>query len=271
MAHGTPLPAIYIPHGGGPCFFMEWTMGPPDTWESMRRFLADLLSRELPAPPRAIVVVSAHWEADPVRVNFADDPGLLFDYYGFPPHTYELTWPARGAPALAQRVEQLLGEAGIDSERESQRGYDHGVFVPLKVALPEPRIPVVQLSLRSGLDPRFHGQLGEALAPLRREQVLLLGSGMSYHNMGAFQGLTGAALDGAPFDAWLCETCELPGPQRQARLSAWAQAPGARVSHPREEHLLPLMVVAGAGGQGAGKVIYRDRVMNAPVAAFRFD
>jgi aromatic ring-opening dioxygenase catalytic subunit (LigB family) len=261
-------PTLYIPHGGGPCFFMEWTMGPPDTWNALEEWLRGFPAT-LPEAPRALLVISAHWETQGFAVTTAAQPPLLYDYYGFPPHTYQLTWPAPGEPELARRVADLLGTAGFETASDEKRGFDHGVFVPLKVSFPEASIPAVQLSLDRRLDPAQHLALGRALGPLRDEGVLILGSGMSYHNMQHFQ--RSLARDAsATFDAWLAESLSLPRDAREARLRAWAEAPAARIAHPREEHLLPLMVVAGAAGDDPAHAAYRGAVMSATVSAFRF-
>ncbi len=259
---------MYIPHGGGPCFFMDWTMGPKDTWDRMASWLRGI-DASLPARPDKLLVVSAHWEAAVATVTTAEAPPLLYDYSGFPPHTYELTWPAPSSPELAARVQELLAAAGIASATDPKRGFDHGVFVPLKVAYPEARVPTVQLSLRRGLDPQAHLAMGRALAPLREEGVFIVGSGMSYHNMRGFMG-AGTREISERFDAWLAKTvAEEPG-QRDADLTGWARAPAARDSHPREEHLLPLMVAAGAAGEDRGERVFRDEVMGAVVSAVRF-
>lgn len=262
------MPTIYLPHGGGPCFFMPWTMGPPDTWERMATWLRSW-PQALPRAPKALLVISAHWEEDRPTVTTAEAPGLLFDYYGFPPHTYELTWPAPGSPALAQRVLDLLAGARIDAGTDGARGYDHGVFVPLKLSFPHADVPTVALSLVRGLDPGEHLTLGRALAPLRDEGVLIVGSGMSYHNMRRFNG-PAAAEPSRRFDEWLAETVALPEGEREQRLCRWKDAPDARECHPREEHLLPLMVVAGAGALDVGARVFRDEVMGATVSAVRF-
>jgi aromatic ring-opening dioxygenase catalytic subunit (LigB family) len=262
------MPTLYIPHGGGPCFFMDWTMGPKDTWEKMASWLRGMDS-SLPESPRALLVVSAHWETTVPTVIASSHPPLLYDYYGFPKHTYELEWAAPGSPQLAKRVGALLSAAGIESEAETERGFDHGVFVPLKVAYPEAKIPTVQLSLQTGLDPKAHLAIGRALAPLREEGVLIIGSGMSYHNMGDFKSGGGGSRSEA-FDGWLSSIIGQDHETRDAELTAWRMAPSARESHPREEHLLPLMVAAGAGGTDLGKSVFRDNVMGATVSAIRF-
>ncbi len=163
MTTETLQPTLYIPHGGGPCFFMDWTRGPPDTWARMEAYLRGIAAR-LAKRPSAILVISAHWECPVPTVTVAAKPELLYDYYGFPPQTYTLKYPAPGAPALAKRVRGLLGEAGIESAEEGVRGLDHGVFIPLLLLYPDADIPVVQLSLQSGLDAARHLQIGAALA-----------------------------------------------------------------------------------------------------------
>jgi aromatic ring-opening dioxygenase catalytic subunit (LigB family) len=265
----SKLATLFIPHGGGPCFFMDWTpMGPKDTWDRIATFLRGL-DASLPSRPKALLVVSGHWEAPVATVTSSLAPPLIYDYSGFPAHTYALTWPAPGAPELAAKVQRLLGKAGIDSAADATRGFDHGVFVPLKVAYPEAQVPTVQLSLRAGLDPASHLAMGRALASLRDEGVLIVGSGMSYHNMRALR-TPGALEPSARFDAWLTQAvCSAP-PQRDHALAGWASAPAARESHPREEHLMPLLVAAGAAQSDAGRSVLRDEVMGAVVSAFAF-
>ena len=260
-------PAIFLPHGGGPCFFMDWTWGPTDTWKATEHFLAGLAAT-LPAPPKAILVVSGHWEEAAFTVSSAAEPGLIFDYSGFPEHTYRLTWPAPGEPELAARVDGLLKQAGLPSAVNPVRGFDHGVFVPLKVAFPDAKIPVVTLSLAASLDPALHLAAGRALAVLRDEGVLIVASGMSFHNLRAY--LRPETVERArAFDAWLTGVVESPAEKRAALLTDWRHAPFASFAHPREEHLLPLMVAAGAGG--IGRRIFSDEPMGAALSAFRFD
>ena len=261
-------PAIYLPHGGGPCFFMEWTMGPADTWKRTEAWLRSIAS-SLPEAPKAILVISAHWEEEVPTVLTAPQPPLLFDYYGFPEHTYELTWPAAGSPSLAARVVELLADAGIATKQNDARGFDHGVFVPLKIAFPEAQIPTVQLSMRAGLDPAEHLAIGRALAPLRDEGVLIIGSGMSYHNMRGFYTAAGDT-DSKRFDAWLSSSIAKSPSERDALLRDWARAPAARASHPREEHLVPLMVAAGAAGDDLGVRVFNDAPMGTVISAYRF-
>jgi len=266
---GTRLPSLFIPHGGGPCFFMDPPPNDPHAWDAMAAYLRGIAA-SLPAKPRAILAVSAHWEAPRPTVTTAARPSMLFDYYGFPEHTYKLDYPAPGSPVLASRVRALLSGAGIASDGDDARGYDHGVFVPFLLMFPDADIPVVQLSLRADLDPALHVAIGRALAPLRDEGVLIVGSGMSYHNLRRFWSTDAADVEAArAFDAWLTDAVETDDADaREAKLVAWANAPGARTAHPRSEHLIPLMVAAGAGD--VGRRTYSDRVFGKAVSGFEF-
>ena len=244
-------------------------MGPADTWNRMGEWLSQL-GATLDQPPDAIIVVSAHWETTQVAVTSADRPSLIYDYYGFPKHTYELTYDAPGAPALAHEICEMLACGGIAATEDPDRGHDHGVFVPLKLMFPAATIPIVQVSLHQRLDPAFHLGVGEALAPLRERGVLIIGSGMSYHNMSRL--MSGATLipESDQFNHWLNQTILLDAAARTERLKNWQNAPAARQAHPREEHLLPLMVVAGAGGDDVAVTIFHDRVMGSAVSGVRF-
>jgi aromatic ring-opening dioxygenase catalytic subunit (LigB family) len=265
--HVMRQPAVYIPHGGGPWPFVDLGIDPAEVTE-----LAGYL-RGLPAlpkePPKALLVVSAHWEEPVATLMTSPRPTILYDYYGFPPAAYELTWPARGEPRLAARVAELLGAAGFATGTDAERGFDHGTFIPLKVSYPEAEVPTVQLSLVAGLDPEVHLALGRALAPLRDEGVFLIGSGMSYHNMRGFRDAR-AAEPAEVFDAWLGEAATAEPAERDERLAAWAKAPAARDAHPREEHLLPLMVIAGAAGSDRGTTAWRGTVFGKRVSAYHF-
>jgi aromatic ring-opening dioxygenase catalytic subunit (LigB family) len=261
------MPTLYIPHGAGPCFFMDWS--PPDMWTRMGEWLKSSMA-ELPSKPKAIVMVSAHWEEPRYTVGSATNPGMLFDYSGFPPHTYQFKYASPGSPALAARVRELLAAAGLPEGSDERRGYDHGMFIPLMLMAPAADIPVIQLSLRAGLDPREHAVAGRALETLRDEGVFIVGSGMSYHNMRGY-GRKESTPVSERFDDWLTESVAIADPdERAARLSSWASHPDGRASHPREEHLIPLMLIAGSGGTSAGRRVFSDRVMETTVSAFRF-
>jgi aromatic ring-opening dioxygenase catalytic subunit (LigB family) len=259
------MPSLYIPHGGGPCFFMD---DPDGVWTGMAAFLRTLPDT-LPAKPRAILVISGHWEAKGFALTSAAQPSMLFDYYGFPPHTYQLRYDVPGEPALAAQAAQLLRDAGFYARLDPARGLDHGVFVPLKVALPDAQIPVVELSLDASLDAALHLAAGRALASLRSEGVLILGTGMSTHNLRAL-GDPRMLQPSTQFDSWLNDAASAPGAARASSLTHWHEAPAARICHPRHEHLLPMMVAAGAS-QGAGRRVYNEQVLDSMISGFRFD
>jgi aromatic ring-opening dioxygenase catalytic subunit (LigB family) len=248
---------------------MDWTFGPADTWHKTQRFL-ESLAATLPAPPKTLLVISGHWEEPGLTASAAPRPQLIYDYTGFPPSTYKLTWPAPGNPELAARIAALLKAAGLPSSTSQTRGFDHGVFVPLKVAFPQAEIPVVTLSLAASLDPALHLAAGRALAPLRDEGVVIIGSGMSFHNLRAYMRPETPERARA-FDAWLTAAVESPGAERSALLTEWRSAPHASFAHPSEEHLIPLFVAAAAGGDGAGERIFNDEPMGAAISAYRFD
>ena len=262
----SKIPAYYIPHGGGPCFFMDWN--PPDTWDALGAWLGSYAAA-LPEKPRAVLFFSAHWEEPEFTLLTTPKPDLYYDYYDFPPHTYDLHWPAPAAD-LRERVRQLASGAGLNLAENSDRGYDHGVFVPGLLAFPQADMPVAQISLKRGLDPREHLALGRALAPLREEGVLFVGSGMSFHNMRAFRYGSNEPIPGADaFDAWLTETvCHASPAEREEGLAHWAQAPEARFAHPREEHLMPLMIIAGSAPGASGRLAWHGRAMGAPLSAY---
>jgi aromatic ring-opening dioxygenase catalytic subunit (LigB family) len=257
------MPTVFLPHGGGPWPFVDLGIARSET-DALLAYLRSLSSLS----PKAVLVISAHWESERPTVTTAAQPELLFDYYGFPESSYAIRWPAPGSPELAERVGTLLDAAGIDRAHDGTRGFDHGTFVPLKVAFPDAHVPTVQLSLKAGLDPAEHLAIGRALAPLRDEGVLIVGSGMSYHNMRGFGGAGQAAAES--FDAWLQTAALASLDERERALTSWASAPSARQAHPREEHLLPLMVVAGAAGEDRGRLAYNDTFFGVRVSAFEY-
>ena len=259
---------LYIPHGGGPMPLLE---------DPGHLDLAGFLSNAgdgLPAP-EAIVVISAHWEEQVPTLTSGPAPSLIYDYYGFPPESYEITYPAPGHPVLAREIHTMLRTAGIKAALDDERGFDHGMFVPLKLMYPAADIPCVQLSLAVGLNSDEHIRLGKAMAPLFDRNVLVLGSGMSYHNLGEFLVSDNRAEElNREFHVWLLNTCVRDGltpEEREARLVDWTSAPHARTCHPREEHLMPLHVCFGlasaSGSVTAGREVYSGRVMNRRVTA----
>lgn len=261
------MPVVFLPHGGGPWPFVELGFGRPDELAGLAEYLKSVPT--VPKqPPKAVLVVSAHWEEPVPTLMTSPEPPMLYDYYGFPPESYTITWPAPGAPDLAPRVRALLEGAGFKTATDSKRGFDHGTFVPLKLAYPNADVPTLQLSLKRGLDPAEHLAMGKALAPLRDEGVFIVGSGMTYHNLRAFGPR--AAPVSESFDAWLREAATAEPLERERRLIAWSEAPSARSAHPREEHLLPLMVVAGAALEDRGSTAYTGTIVGLRISAYHF-
>ena len=267
------MPVTFVAHGGGPWPILDLGF-PQNERTSLLKHMSDV-RRVAPTTPRALLVISAHWEAQVPTVTSSAKPPLLYDYYGFPPEAYTLTWPAPGHPALASRVRGLLAAAGFATAEDPERGFDHGTFIPLKVAFPEAQIPVVQLSLIQGLDPQQHLLMGRALEPLRDEGVFIVGSGNSFHNMGVFRGQMQGSVPGsqersAKFDDWLRSAVTAHATARDEQLASWEQAPFGRYAHPREEHLVPLMVVAGAAGVDRGVTTWSGSLAGLNISAFRF-
>ncbi|MDE1950533.1 MAG: dioxygenase [Burkholderiales bacterium] len=262
------LPTFFISHGGGPWPWMRDSMN--GRYDRLAAALARM-PEQAGARPEAVLMISAHWETRGLSVMSNPAPPMVYDYYGFPEHTYRVRYPAPGSPKVAERVRGLLEGAGIGAVLDGERGFDHGLFAPMALIYPAADMPVLQLSLDSGLDPRLHLAVGRALAPLRDEGILLIGSGLSYHNLRAL-GAAGQAPSAA-FDRWLDEVLVQAAPEgRAAALTAWERAPGARQAHPREEHLLPLMVAVGAAeSEPARRVYHEDDFFGAvSVSSFMF-
>jgi len=243
---------IYLSHGGGPL---------PLLGDPCHQEMLDFIKTAVPLliEPTAIVVISAHWESWVPTITSAAEPTLLYDYFGFPEAAYQIQYPAPGSPALADKIFQRLENVGITAELDGQRGFDHGVFVPLKLMYPQANIPCVQLSLVNGLQPELHIRLGKALAGLKDERVLIIGSGLSFHNINAFFAPSTSATKSmnASFEQWLLDTCsssQLTESERTQRLLNWHNAPAADYCHPRAEHLLPLHVCYGAASSAAKQV-----------------
>jgi aromatic ring-opening dioxygenase catalytic subunit (LigB family) len=263
----TRQPTYYLSHGGGPWPYMHGPMRAH--FALMERALQDI-PRQLPQAPRAVLVISGHWEEAAFTVSSAPHPGMVYDYYGFPPETYRIRYPAPGSPPVAARVQQLLSQAGWPVHEDAERGFDHGTFSMLQPIYPQADVPVVQLSLKTNLDPQEHLAAGAALAPLRDEGVLIIGSGQSYHNLRLWN--PAGAAPAAAFDAWLRKTLLQDDPEAvREGLVHWQQAPAARLAHPREDHLIPLMVAAGAAGDDPATAVFGERFMGSlAVSSFRF-
>jgi aromatic ring-opening dioxygenase catalytic subunit (LigB family) len=236
--------------------------------ESLRQ-----LSSQLPRKPEAILVVSGHWEAREFAVMSGAAPPMVYDYGGFPEELYHIRYPAAGSARLALRTRSLLEEAQLPTRLDADRGFDHGTYSILAVTHPQADLPVFQVSIRADYDPESHVRLGRALAPLRDEGVLIIGSGSSYHNLRRFFGPRGRREDAARFDSWLRETLvESTAARRLQGLLEWERAPAAREAHPREDHLMPLHVVVGAAREEPGRVVYReeDFLGSITLSSYRF-
>jgi aromatic ring-opening dioxygenase catalytic subunit (LigB family) len=266
---GPRLPTYFISHGGGP-----WPYMTGEFRANMAQLEQSLLDMrmELSDAPKAVLVVSGHWEERGFAVSSAEKPGMVYDYHGFPDYLYHIQYGAPGSPELARRVQELLHADGIDARSDRTRGFDHGTFSLMKPLYPEEDMPLVQLSLDAGLDPALHLAVGRALAPLRDEGVLIIGSGLSFHNLQAMRGTSGYE-PARQFDAWLQQTLvHTSSDERARRLIDWEEAPAARIAHPREDHLLPLMAAVGAAWDEPGTATYHqtDFFGGFTASSFRF-
>lgn len=262
MSTDTGAQVVYFSHGGGPLPIL----GDPGH-EAMVAFM-----RELPSKlrrPDAILVISAHWEESVPTLLGAESPGLFYDYYGFPAESYKITYPAPGSPELAARIVELLGKRSIPSRVDAKRGFDHGHFIPLKLMYPEADIPSLQISLVQGLDPAVHIALGQALGGLMSRDILVIGSGFSFHNLRAFswEGRKKPDSQNDAFQDWLIDVCTGPQAQGEQRLIEWEKAPSARYCHPREEHLLPLHACL-AMAQKPARLVFDDYIIGKRAVAF---
>jgi aromatic ring-opening dioxygenase catalytic subunit (LigB family) len=262
------LPTYYLSHGGGPWPWMKSQTG--STFDRLERSLVEI-RREIGELPRAVLVVSGHWESDRFLATSSAHPPMVYDYYGFPEEMYRIRYDAPGAPALAAKVEGLLSRGGLTSGLDPAQGFDHGTFSLMKTLYPDATMPIVQLSLRNDYDPAAHLEVGRLIAPLRDAGVLILGSGSSYHDLRGMRGSGGPAS--RTFDGWLEETLVgVDSNERHRRLMDWTSAPAAREAHPQEDHLMPLMVAVGSAGEDVGARIYhQDDFMGAvTLSSFRF-
>jgi len=248
---------VYFSHGGGPL---------PILGDPGHKAMVDFMVK-LPAQlkrPDVILVISAHWEESVATLLGAENPAMFYDYYGFPDEAYKINYPAPGSPELANRLAGLLSENNIPARIDVQRGFDHGLFIPLKLMYPQADIPCLQLSLLRGLNAEAHIALGKALRGLNGMNLLVIGSGFSFHNMRAFswQGIGAPDMANDAFQNWLIDTCSgaLSQSEREQRLIEWEKAPSARYCHPREEHLLPLHVCLAMAGRTA-RLIFDDKIL----------
>lgn len=248
----TRMPTYFISHGGGPWPWM------PD-WRAMFKNLEASfvqMVKDLPSRPKAILMISGHWEDDSFAVMTSAHPPMVYDYHGFPPETFQIKYPAPGAPDLARKAADLIAAAGLPVRLDAKQGFDHGCFVPAFVMYPDASVPVFQISLQKGYDPASHLALGRALAPLRDEGVLIVGSGLSYHNLRLFG--PGAKVPSEAFDAWLASVMAEQPATRTAALTNWESAPYARTCHAQEDHFAPIWAVVGAAESETAHMVYHD-------------
>ena len=261
---GNLSSVLFIPHGGGPMPLFDH-----EGHQELISFLKSITG-EL-CDPSAILLISAHWEESKATITGGELPELIYDYYGFPKDAYEVEYPVPGHTVLAKRVHDLLQHHGIESDIDYQRGFDHGMYVPLKLMYPDATIPCIQLSLVNSLNPKQHIEIGKALSELREDNVLIIGSGFSFHNLNAFRSTEEFGDDkNEAFEQWLIDTCidkSLSSAEREQRLINWSGAPYARYCHPREEHLIPLHVCYGLAGTDA-KLVFEGNVIGKKTSAF---
>jgi 4,5-DOPA dioxygenase extradiol len=243
------LNIAFISHGAGPMPLLN----DPDHTQLVAylKSLAEKLEK-----PSAILLISAHWEEPVATITASANPKMIYDYSGFPPEAYQMQYPCPGEPVLAAKVQQALQQTGIAVKLDHQRGYDHGLYVPLLLMYPEADIPAIQLSLVNNLGSEQHLAIGEALQALDYDNLLVIGSGFSFHNMREFfaPNSEDKQMKNHGFEHWLHTSLidrQLPESERRERMINWAKTPHARYCHPREEHLLPLHICYGLAGRAA--------------------
>ncbi|ESZ98714.1 hypothetical protein SBOR_0952 [Sclerotinia borealis F-4128] len=275
-------PVVAVCHGGGPMPIIN-DPGHAELIKSMSTRVPEILgissnSSSTSPPPKAIVLVTAHWAETRPHISSAQHHDLLYDYSGFPPETYKLKYSAPGSPEVAKEIFELLDGAGFDPVLDEKRGWDHGVFVPLLLISPAAQIPVIQVSVLQSNSPAQHYAMGQALAPLRSRGIAIIGSGMpTFHNLRLmFSGLGNTPAYVARNKEWsnrLTETLKISdAEERGKRLENWRDWIGAEDAHPQrgQEHFLPLIVCAGAGGNKPVKG-WEDEVMGSPQWTYYWD
>ena len=246
------LPTYFISHGGGP---WPWIPDMRAMFASLEASLKQMVA-DHGETPKAILMISGHWEEQDVAIMCSPKPPMVYDYSGFPPETYSITYDAPGAPDVAARISDLLTEAGIKSKLDPNRGFDHGTFSVMEVMYPEAKVPLLQISLLKSYDPADHIAIGRALAPLRDEGIMIVGSGLSFHNLRLIRG--GGEAPSAQFDAWLFDAMMAAPSERRDAIINWETAPSARICHQNEDHLVPLFVALGAAENEPATRIYHD-------------
>ncbi|KAF9416622.1 hypothetical protein HW555_006052 [Spodoptera exigua] len=250
-------PSLFLNHGGGP----YPVLGEKNNLE-IAEALKNVSSYVDLSRLRAIVIVTAHREEDVVTISSAERHSLLYDYNNFPPECYKYQYNAPGDPVLAARIHEAFKSAGIESRLDDQRGWDHGVFIPMMLINPKADIPLIQISILKNQNASQHYEIGRVLYQFRKEGVAIFGSGFSYHNEEGFQRAkreNDKIIENTDFDNFLNEVCTGDEESRR-KIVFWEQEKGAYESHPLGEadHLMPLIVNAGAGGTGRGRKIFES-------------
>lgn len=262
-----PGQILFLPHGGGPMPLL----GDP-AHKKLTAFMKNIPGKL--RKPDAIVVISAHWEERIPTVTGAEYPEMIYDYSGFPEETYKIKYPSPGNPKLADKIMDIFSKNGISAKKDNTRGYDHGLFVPLMLMYPDADIPSIQISQKRDLDPQDHINIGKALAELMNENILVVGSGLSFHNMREFFYHSDESNQKAvEFNNWLIDTItneKFSDTEREKKLVNWANAPYARFAHPREDHLLPLHVCFGIASAAnfSAELVFNDVAVGKQVSAF---
>lgn len=255
---------VYFSHGGGPLPILDDT-----SHYKMIQFMKNLPQKI--KRPDSIIVISAHWEENIVTIQSGTEPDIMYDYYGFPEAAYSIKYPCKGNTDLALKISGLFSENSVEHRLDNNRAYDHGSYIPLKMMYPNADVPVLQISLHHNLDPLTHLNIGKALRPLLEENVLIIGSGFSFHNMRKFD-FDGKNIEDSLNDEFqdkLIEICcnERDEKNKMELFKNWENLPGARYCHPREEHLLPLLVCAGLS-KDVGTKIFDDYILGKRATAF---
>jgi 4,5-DOPA dioxygenase extradiol len=257
---------IYLSHGGGPLPLL----GDP-SHDAMVSFMKNLSSKI--EKPEAVIVISAHWEEEVPSIIGGKNTSLFYDYYGFPKDAYDLNYPVSGDPELVKKIGKLFTKRDMKVKVDFERGFDHGCFIPMMLMYPKADIPIIQISLVKGLDPKVNIELGKVLAPLKEENILIIGSGFSFHNMTAFNmnGMNNKDEKNDKFQDWIIDTCisDYSEEKREKKLLEWEAAPNARYCHPREEHLLPLHVCYGVA-EDKGTKIFDDNILGKRAIAIKW-
>eukprot|EP01117_Protostelium_nocturnum_P007404 TRINITY_DN2650_c0_g2_i1.p1 TRINITY_DN2650_c0_g2~~TRINITY_DN2650_c0_g2_i1.p1 ORF type:complete len:274 (+),score=79.62 TRINITY_DN2650_c0_g2_i1:166-987(+) len=266
-------PALFVPHGGGPLPLLN-----DASHASVTKYLKKEASKLLdPSKLKAIVLVTAHWETEHPTISNGEKPSLYYDYYGFPQEAYNIKYDPPGSPQVADKVKNLLSAAGFEPQTDNKRGWDHGVFVPMKLLREEGDIPIVQLSVLKSQDPKQLFKYGKALEPLRDEGIAIIGSGMSFHNMRSLQSRFGSTKSeptppNNAFEDKLVEVMLSEEKAREEGFTKWREWPGTFDAHPKgySEHFSPVIVVAGAGGDEKATKTWDSTMWGFRLTSFAF-